>query len=116
MKFNEVKALAKACKVPISAACMRAGMAASTPHRWENGSEPSDEKLAQLRAGVLLEAEHRRTLPPEYRRELPEAADLLEQAPPEVVQENPHEIVKDLQHGLKRLQRSLKASGVQTAS
>jgi len=116
VKFSEVKALAKACRVPMSAACVRAGIAASTPHRWENGSAPTNDKLAQLRAGILLEANARGTLPPEYRRELTACSELLAESPAEIDGENPHEIVKDLKHGLRRLERSLKANGVQAAS
>ena len=109
--------MAKACRVPISAACTRAGMAASTPHRWENGSEPSEDKLKQLRAGVLVEASERGTLPPEYKRELTAAQRLLDDGQPEAARvDDPHEIVNGIEKDLRRLRRAMRSSGVQAAT
>ncbi len=117
MNFSEVKELAVRCDVAIHAACQRAGLAISTPFRWGRGATPGEQKLARLRAAVLVIAVERGKLPPEYADEVPAATALLADsgAAPDEVQ-NPHEIVQGIEQDLRRLKRSLKANGVQATA
>lgn len=117
MNFNDVKELAAQSDVAIHAACLRSGLAISTPHRWSHGSTPGEKNLARMRAAVVVIAHERGTLPSEYADEVPAAIALLADsgAPPDEV-DNPHEIVQGIEKDLRRLKRSLKANGVQATA
>lgn len=112
--LNEIKALAARCQVSMNAACIRAGVAGSTPHRWGKGATPDPDNVARLRAAIIVVAHERGTLPADLQREKTSAVELLASLPAGET-ENPHEIVQDLKHNLRRLERSLK-NGAQAAT
>lgn len=103
MAFDEIKTLAERCQVSMNAACLRAGIAYSTPHRWGKGTEPGEAKLARLRAAVVVIAHERGKLPEDLAGEVADATSLI---PAEVA--DPREIVQDMKNNLRRLERSLK--------
>lgn len=111
MILNDVKALAARVGVTLNAACTRAGMAYSTPHRWGKGAKPDEDNVRRLRAAIIVLAHERGSLPGDLAGELKAARALV---PDEVT--NPHDIVSGIEQDLKRLRRSLRANGVAATS
>lgn len=111
VKFDDVKALAERLDVSMNAACLRADIAYSTPHRWGKGSKPDPTLIARLRAAIILIAHERDDLPDELAGEVQDASSMI---PSEA--SDPHRIVAGIEQDLRRLKRSLKASGVQASA
>lgn len=111
MNFSDVQALAKRARVSTHAACLRAGMAYSTPYRWGKGTEATPELLDRLRAAVIVIASERRTLPAELEGEVAAARELLGEN-----NTDPHKVIDTIEQDLKRLRRSLQANGMPAAA
>lgn len=59
----DLYALAARLGVGLGTACVRAGVARSTPSRWRKGTQPRPHLVARLRAAILDLAAERGTLP-----------------------------------------------------
>lgn len=102
---GQIRTLLKECKVPAIHALKKAGMAASTPFRWEKeGKTPKAWQVERLRLSILELAESAGTLPAEHRAELD---DLLEKkvafAPVTEAKSNPRQILRRIQNDLREL-------------
>lgn len=72
MNINEIKELAIKCRVSMNAACSKAGMATSTPFRWENGTTPREGQPERLRRAIFQLAVNQDTVPPELQAHIPD--------------------------------------------
>lgn len=106
---EQFRTLLHACKVPAIRALKRAGMAASTPFRWEKeGKTPKAGQVERLRLAVLELAEEAGTLPAEHRAELADLRSKRDatQTPTEQ-QPCPQKIVQRIKSDLRELEQAI---------
>lgn len=99
-----IRALLTECKVPSIRALKRAGMAASTPFRWEKeGTKPKEGQVERLRLAILELADESKTLPEKHRKELIALSANKSVAQPETARSCPRQILKRIQSDMREL-------------
>lgn len=107
-----IRALLGECKVPSIHALNRAGMAASTPFRWEKeGSKPKQGQVDRLRLAILELADESKTLPDKYRQELIALSANKVSLQPDEKTRCPRQILKRIQGDMRELDSVLASQG-----
>ena len=106
---EQFRTLLHDCKVPAIRALKRAGMAASTPFRWEKeGKTPKPGQVERLRLAVLELAETAGTLPVEHQAELAELRSQRDATPGAADhQACPKQIVQRIKSDLRELEQAI---------
>ena len=103
-----IRALLTECKVPAIRALNRAGMAASTPFRWEKeGKTPKAGQVERLRLAILELAEASGTLPGAHLEELIALRKNKVASLPVESRSCPRQILKRIQSDLRELDGAL---------
>lgn len=107
---EQFRTLLKSCKVPAIRALKRAGMAASTPFRWEKeGQTPKPGQVERLLLAVLELAEAAGTLPVEHQKTLADMRAQRDAAAEATAGQHacPRQILQRIQSDLRELDHAI---------
>lgn len=100
MDGKEIKGLAARCGVPMHRACKRAGVAPTTPWRWEHGGTAQPETVERLERAIYEIARDQGSVPEDM---ADRARTVLEKEIPAPSTRSPREIISRIRGDLKEL-------------